>query len=79
MKILVVMAHPGRDSLTGQVTDAVINSLKVAGHGTELADLYSEDFDPPDHTAGRAGLGEQRSTTPAKFSQRSHGLSSTRA
>ena len=46
MKILVVMVHPRRDSLTGQVTDAVINSLKVAGHGTELADLYSEDFDP---------------------------------
>ncbi len=74
MKILVVMAHPRRDSLTGQVTDAVINGLKAAGHGTELADLYSEDFDPlimpPD---------EQRSTTPAKFSQRSHGLSATRA
>ena len=46
MKILVVMTHPRRDSLTGQVTDAVINSLRVAGHGTELADLYSEDFDP---------------------------------
>lgn len=73
MKILVVMTHPRRDSLTGQVTDAVINGLK-ASHGTELAVLYSEDFDPlimpPD---------EQRSTTPAKFSQRSHGLSATRA
>jgi NAD(P)H dehydrogenase (quinone) len=46
MKILVVMAHPRRDSLTGQVTDAVINGLKAAGHRTELADLYSEDFDP---------------------------------
>ena len=44
MKILVVMAHPRRDSLTGQITDAVINGLKAAGHRTELADLYSEDF-----------------------------------
>ncbi len=46
MKVLVVMAHPRRDSLTGQVADAVVSGLADAGHGTELADLYGEGFDP---------------------------------
>lgn len=46
MKVLVVLTHPRRDSLTGQVTDAVIAGLKEAGHETELADLYGEKFDP---------------------------------
>ena len=46
MTILVVMAHPRRDSLTGQIADAVISGLESAGHKAELADLYSEGFDP---------------------------------
>jgi NAD(P)H dehydrogenase (quinone) len=46
MKVLVVMAHPRRDSLTGQIADAVVAGLQEAGHETELADLYGEGFDP---------------------------------
>ena len=46
MKVLVVMAHPRRDSLTGQVADAVMAGLAEAGHEAELADLYREGFDP---------------------------------
>jgi NAD(P)H dehydrogenase (quinone) len=46
MKVLVVLTHPRRDSLTGQIADAVIAGLKEAGHEAELADLYGEKFDP---------------------------------
>ena len=46
MNVLVVLAHPRRDSLTGQVADAVIAGLAEAGHEAELADLYREGFDP---------------------------------
>ena len=46
MKVLVVMAHPRRDSLTGQVADAAMAGLAEAGHEAELADLYGEGFDP---------------------------------
>ena len=46
MKILVVMAHPRRNSLTGQITDAVMSGLAAAGDESELVDLYGEGFDP---------------------------------
>ena len=46
MKVLVVMAHPRRDSLTGQIADAAMEGLREAGHEPELADLYGEGFDP---------------------------------
>ena len=46
MKVLVVLTHPRRSSLTGQVADAVVEGLKAAGHEPELADLYREGFDP---------------------------------
>ena len=46
MQVLVVMAHPRPDSLTGQIAKAVIEGLQAAGHETELADLYAEGFDP---------------------------------
>ena len=46
MKVLVAMAHPRRDSLTGQVADAAAAGLAAAGHETELADLYGEGFNP---------------------------------
>ncbi len=46
MKILVVLAHPRRDSLTGQIADAVAAGLVEAGHEPEIADLYGEGFDP---------------------------------
>ena len=46
MKVLIVLAHPRRDSLTGQIADAVAAGLDEAGHRTEIADLYREGFDP---------------------------------
>ena len=46
MKVLVVLTHPRRDSLTGQVADAVVAGLDEAGHRCEIADLYREGFDP---------------------------------
>ena len=46
MKVLVVLCHPRRNSLTGQVADALVAGLEEAGHEPELADLYGEGFDP---------------------------------
>ncbi len=46
MRVLIVLSHPRRDSLTGQVADAVAAGLNQAGHQTEIADLYREGFDP---------------------------------
>ncbi len=46
MKVLVVICHPRRDSLTGALADAFVEGLEGAGHGAEIADLYAENFDP---------------------------------
>ncbi len=46
MKVLIVLAHPRRDSLTGQIADAIAAGLKQAGHQSEIADLHGEGFDP---------------------------------
>lgn len=46
MKVLVVICHPRRDSLTGILADVFIDSLKKAGHEVEIADLHAENFDP---------------------------------
>ena len=46
MKILVVFAHPRRDSLSGLIADRFVEGLNVAGHEVEFADLQTEGFDP---------------------------------
>ena len=46
MRVLVVFAHPRRASFTGELLDALQAGLKAAGHEVEVADLYSEGFDP---------------------------------
>lgn len=46
MKVLVVLAHERRTSLTGAVADIFADVLKAAGHEVELADLVAEGFDP---------------------------------
>ena len=46
MKILVVLAHPNRDSFTGALMDAFIAAAESAGHSIDLLDLYREGFDP---------------------------------
>ncbi len=49
MNILVVLAHPRRESLTGRICDAFVEGAESAGHKVELADLYEEKFDPVLH------------------------------
>jgi NAD(P)H dehydrogenase (quinone) len=43
--MLVVFAHPRRDSYTGAVLDAFVAGLAEAGHVAEIADLYRENFE----------------------------------
>jgi NAD(P)H dehydrogenase (quinone) len=46
MRVLVLFAHPRRDSFTGAIMDACCGGLEQAGHTVEVADLYREGFDP---------------------------------
>jgi NAD(P)H dehydrogenase (quinone) len=46
VRILVVFAHPRRDSFTGRVLASFVAGLEEAGHEIELADLYRENFQP---------------------------------
>jgi NAD(P)H dehydrogenase (quinone) len=46
MKVLCVLCHPRRNSLTGATLDAFVEGLAEAGHETEIADLHAERFDP---------------------------------
>lgn len=46
MRILVVFAHPKRDSFTGRILDSFVAGLEQAGHVAEVADLYGEGFQP---------------------------------
>jgi putative NADPH-quinone reductase len=46
MKILVVTAHPLKDSLCGLFSEKVIRRLDDMGHEVQLEDLYRNQFDP---------------------------------
>ncbi|HVJ42322.1 MAG TPA: NAD(P)H oxidoreductase [Dongiaceae bacterium] len=46
MKILLVLAHPRRHSLSGAVADAFAAAAIAKGHEIEWADLVAEGFDP---------------------------------
>ena len=46
MHVLVVTAHPRKDSLTQTVAKKVCDGLLESGCTVELADLYAENFDP---------------------------------
>jgi NAD(P)H dehydrogenase (quinone) len=46
MNILVVFAHPRRESFTGALLDHFVGGLQQAGHVPEIADLYREGFNP---------------------------------
>lgn len=46
MKILVVFAHPKRDSLTGTVLQEFVRGARESQHDIEVIDLYAEDYDP---------------------------------
>ncbi len=45
MDVLVVFAHPRRQSFTGAVLDRFVAGLEAAGHQARVADLYGEGFD----------------------------------
>jgi NAD(P)H dehydrogenase (quinone) len=46
MNVLLVLAHPRRDSLTGQAAEAFASAAIERGHTIEWADLVAERFDP---------------------------------
>lgn len=45
-RVLVVFAHPSRESLNGAILERVMAGLTRAGHDVRLRDLYAEDFSP---------------------------------
>ena len=46
MRVLVVQAHPRRDSFNDALLDVVVTALTGAGHDVESISLYEEEFDP---------------------------------
>ena len=46
MHVLVVIAHPRKTSLTQAVSEKVCSGLLKSGCTIEVADLYTENFDP---------------------------------
>ena len=46
MKLLVVVAHPRKDSLTWEIVTRFIEGLTETGHVYEIVDLYTEKFNP---------------------------------
>jgi NAD(P)H dehydrogenase (quinone) len=46
MEILVILAHPSRQSFNYAIAQAAIAELKQAGHQVLFHDLYAEKFDP---------------------------------
>jgi NAD(P)H dehydrogenase (quinone) len=46
MNILVVLAHPNRESFNHAIAKRVVATLKVHGHNVFFHDLYAEKFNP---------------------------------
>lgn len=46
MHVLVVLAHPLKESFAASVARTVVATLEDKGHTVDLLDLYAEDFDP---------------------------------
>ncbi len=46
MRVLVILAHPSRESFNGALSAALRDGLLAAGHKAELLDLYAERFNP---------------------------------
>ncbi|TVP43090.1 MAG: flavodoxin family protein [Halomonas sp.] len=70
MNVLIVLAHPERQSFNGGLVDVALQQLAETGCSVEVDDLYAEQFDPVErserypHPAVDAGyfypLNEQR-------------------
>ncbi|SHE87182.1 Putative NADPH-quinone reductase (modulator of drug activity B) [Seinonella peptonophila] len=46
MKVLTVVSHPRRNSLTFAAAEKLVQGLKDAGHDTEILDLHRIGFNP---------------------------------
>ncbi|UFT99739.1 NAD(P)H oxidoreductase [Radiobacillus kanasensis] len=46
MKVLTIVTHPRKNSLTFQVANQFVLGLKKEGHEAEVMDLYQSNFDP---------------------------------
>ena len=54
MRVLVVLAHPLKESFAASVSQTVVAALEAKGHHVDLLDLYAENFDPLLSEAERA-------------------------
>ena len=59
MRILLVLAHPLRDSFAAAVAGEAKAALEANGHTADLLDLYAEDFDPRLSKSERGGYFDQ--------------------
>lgn len=46
MKVLIIYAHPDKDSLNHAILEQVLKGLRQAKHEYTLIDLYQENFNP---------------------------------
>lgn len=46
MHILIVFAHPMRESFTGQIMDNFVSGAFEAGHSIDINNLYANNFQP---------------------------------
>lgn len=46
MNLLVIYAHPNKESLSHAIKEAFLEGAKQAGHIVHVCDLYEEHFDP---------------------------------
>ncbi|MGV3551401.1 NAD(P)H-dependent oxidoreductase [Rhizobium sp.] len=46
MHVLVVLAHPLKDSFAAAIARTAVAALRDKGHHVDLLDLYAENFDP---------------------------------
>lgn len=54
-RVLVVYAHPYKDSLMGAAKDALCEGLNAAGHAVRVTDLYEIGFNPVMSATERRG------------------------
>lgn len=56
MHLLVVLAHPLKESFAASVARTVVAALEGKGHTVDFLDLYAEDFDPRLSASERASF-----------------------
>ena len=55
MRVMVLHAHPVKESFNHSLYSAVLETLKARGHQVDPVDLYAEGFDPVMSREGRLG------------------------